>query len=246
MKSCVERRDRTPTVREWASYIPISKSNQESQMLHLIIKIMCVVVLAVSFSNAQKRYDISQYGRRIQLDGFLLEWRSDSAKNFDSNQLWSWDAINTPDGISGYLKSNHNLSCHDWTFTFRSQKSGAEKLTLHINQVPKELKNTFYQVDSPLFDSAGIVHVEWVIPWAAAVVNGGGSYEIDIKGFSNCGDSLQQIMITGNQNIKKPKSAWSGAAIRIVAIAALSIIFVLLRRTTRRRKSQKESPHQST
>jgi hypothetical protein len=202
-------------------------------------------VLAVSFTEAQKSYVISQHGRRIQLDGFLLEWKSDSAKSID-NLGWSWDATNTPDGISGYLKSNHSVSCRDWTFTFRSQNPGVEKLIIQVNQELKDQKNSLYKFDRPLFDSAAVVCVEWVIPWSAAGLGGDGVYKIDIQGASNCGDTLPQIMITGNQNIKKPKSAWSGTAIRIVAIAVLSIVFVFMRRTTRRRKSQKKSPHQST
>jgi hypothetical protein len=214
-------------------------------MLHRIIRLICIVVLAVSFTEAQKSYDISQHGRRIQLDGFLLEWKSDSAKSID-NVGWSWDAINTPDGISGYLKSNHSVSCRDWTFTFRTQNPAIEKLIIQIKQESNDQKNTFYQFDHPLFDSAGVVRVEWVIPWSAAGLGSDGKYKIDIQGASNCSDSLPQIMITGNQNIRKPKSAWSGTAIRIVAIAVLSIVFVFMRRTTRRRKSQKESPHQST
>lgn len=203
-------------------------------------------MLAVSFTQAQKKYDISQHGRRIQLDGFLLEWKSESAKTFDSNQEWSWDAINTTDGISGYLKSNHKLSCRDWTFAFRSQNPATEKLIIHVNQEPKDQKNSFYQLDRPLFDSTGIVCVEWVVPWNAVGIGSDGSYKINIQGFSNCGDSLPQIMITGNQNVNQTKSAWSGTAIRIVAIAVLSVIFVFTRRATRRRKSRKVSPHQST
>jgi hypothetical protein len=213
-------------------------------MLHRIINLICIIMLAVSFTQAQKKYDISQHGRRIQLDGFLLEWKSDSAKKFDGNQVWRWDAINTPDGISGYFESNSRLSCLDWTFTLRSQNSRAERLIIHTNQPQKEQKNSFYQLDRPLLDSAGLVSVEWVIPWSAVSVGGDGVYQVDIQGLSICGDTLPPIMITGNQTIKKSESMWKGTAIRVVAIAALSIIFVYMRRTTRRRKSQKESPHQ--
>jgi hypothetical protein len=238
----VETENQAPTVRV---LVFLSQPEQESQMLHRIIKLICVVLLAVSFTQAQKKYDISKHGRRIQLDGFLLEWKSDSAKNFNGNQEWSWDAINTPDGISGYLKSNHKLSCLDWTFTLQSQNPGIEKLIIHLNPQQKDQKNTFYQLDRPLFDSAGIASFEWVIPWSAAGIGGDGLYNIDIQGFSNCGDTLPSIMITGNKNIQKSESIWKGTAIRVVAIAVLSILFIYMRRTTRRRKSQKESPHQS-
>jgi hypothetical protein len=219
-------------------------SNKGVQMLHPTIKLICIIVLAASSTQAQKKYDISQHGRRIQLDGFLLEWKSDSAKNFDGNQEWRWDAINTPDGISGYLKSNHKLSCLEWTFIFRSQNPGVEKLYIHLDPQQKDQKNTFYQLDRPLFDSTGIASVEWVIPWSAAGIGGNGLYKIDIHGFSNCGDTLSPIMIIGDKNIQKSNSVWKGTAIRICAIAALSILFIYMRRTTRRRKSQKESPHQ--
>ena len=215
-------------------------------MIHLIIRTISILVLTISYTEAQNVYDISQHGRRIQLDGFLLEWKSESERPFGSNQEWGWNAVNTADGISGYFKSIDKVTCRDWVFTFQSQNTGAQELLIKINQELSLEKNTFYQLDRALFDSTGVVSVEWVIPWTAAGIGNDGSYKIDIQAASSCGDTLSQIVITGNQNIQKTKSAWSGTAIRIVAIAVLSIAFIFMRRKIRQRKTQKESPHQST
>jgi hypothetical protein len=203
-------------------------------------------VLTITCTEAQNVYDISQHGRRIQLDGFLLEWKSESEKTFGNNQEWGWNAVNTADGISGYFKSINKVTCRDWIFTFQSQNPGATELMIKINQELSMQKNTFYQLDRALFDSTGVVCVEWVVPWSTAGIGSDGSYKVDIQGASNCGDTLSPIIITGNQNIQQSKSVWSGTAIRIVAIAVLSGAFIFMRRKIRQRKTQKESPHQST
>jgi len=97
-----------------------------------------------------------------------------------------------------------------------------------------------------LFDSTGFVSVEWVLPWNAAGVNSAGMYNVAIQGFSSCKDTLLSMMLTGNKNVSKSKPVWNGTAIRVIAIAVLSITFVFMRRHIRRRTYQKESPHQST
>ncbi len=41
-------------------------------------------------------------GRKIQVDGFLLEWRDEDANVWPGSN-WRWDAVSTVDGVAGYV-----------------------------------------------------------------------------------------------------------------------------------------------
>lgn len=199
--------------------------------------VVFILILTATSSNSQQQYTIKEYGRRIQLDGFLLEWKQKSAHSWTDDQQWFWDAVNTPEGITGYFKSKSKQPCSIWTFTFNSQGC-ITPFIAHIDKGTLVEKQSFFAFDKQLLLTSGEIVVEWVIPWNKACLNGSGDYSLTFKGYDSCGNSLPAVTIVGNQKIRNSKSVWNGTAIRIFVIAVLTIVFIIMRRRIRRRRSQ--------
>lgn len=70
-------------------------------------KIIIVLIAALAatafdaFGADTKSVNIRQ-GRKIQVDGFLLEWKEADARSWP-NTAWLWDAVSTADGVAGYV-----------------------------------------------------------------------------------------------------------------------------------------------
>ncbi len=210
------------------------------------IKTFILVLFVFGCSVAQQNYFVKEHERRIQLDGFLLEWKSSSSKNWYKDSLWLWDVINTPEGITGYFKSKMTPECSDWTFTFKNNDNSRKFIIAIRKDTLNKGNSDFYQIDRQTLSTSGIVIVEWVIPWDSLKIDSSGLYKIHVTGVSACGDSLAEITMSGNQKISKSRSVWSGTAIRFVMIAVLAIVFIYMRRKVRKKRSRKKSPHQST
>ncbi len=195
--------------------------------------ILCLTAVS---DDAQQQFTINEHGRRIQLDGFLLEWKQKSAHPWTDNQQWFWDAVNTPEGITGYFKSKSKQPCSIWTFTFNSTRS----ITPFVVNIDKESvmkKHSYFEFDKQLLLDSGVIVVEWIIPWSKAGLNNSGDYSLTFRGYDSCGDSLPAITIAGNQKIRNLQSVWNGTAIRIVVIAVFSIVFIVMRQRIRRKRS---------
>jgi hypothetical protein len=211
-----------------------------------VIKI-CLVLSALFLCAGDldaTSYSLNGYGRKIQLDGFLLEWNSKIAHIWGSDSQFIWDAINTPEGIAGYIHSKSTVSCKKWNFSIKAENSSTEALLITVNKDSLVNQSSMYQIDLQSIENSGVITVEWLLPWNMAGVDSTGKYQLTLKGFSACGDSLQQISMTGSSKTPKTTSVWKGAAIRVVAIAALSVIFIMMRGKIRRKRDQKRSPHQ--
>lgn len=207
------------------------------------VKTLYFLFFVLSCSVAQQNYFVKEHGRRIQLDGFLLEWKSSSSKNWYEDSLWLWDVLNTPEGVTGYFKSKVTPECPDWTFIFKNYNN-SRKFIITIDTASK-LKPDFFQIDRQTLLNSGIVITEWVIPWDSLNIDSSGSYKIHVSGFSACGDTLADFTLSGSQKVSKSRSVWSGTAIRLVMIAVLAIVFIYMRGKVRKKRSRMGSPHQS-
>lgn len=215
-------------------------------MQNLNFRFIFFISIILFFGNDifAQNYSINRYGRKIQLDGFLLEWSSKTAHPWNSDSQFVWDAINTPEGLAGYLHSRYLPSCSKWTFLITSQNSSAEPLTIKIEKDSMLNRSSMYQVDIQAFVSSGLITVEWLIPWTKISVDNSGLYKLCLNGYSACGDSLHPIVLNGSKQSKKT-FVWRGTAIRAGVIAVLSVIFILMRGKIRRQMNQKGSPHRS-
>lgn len=197
----------------------------------LALYILCAFVI----SFAEQSISVEKYGRRIQLDGFLLEWNAQTAKPWkNNNQTWFIDAVNTEEGLAGYFRSDSSVSCSSWFFTF-SQPSVKQIFKI---QFPNS-GNEFYKSDPKLYDSLGIITIEWVIPWKQISYDSTGKYSLFITGNSNCGDSLPQFQISGFKDEKTVVNLIS-VIFRAGLIILLIVTYLILNAKIHNRKQRKK------
>jgi hypothetical protein len=203
------------------------------------LKIVTLLVLCILQSIiSQVVYDVKDNGRRIQLDGFLFEWKPSLAKSFGDNIEFVCDAFKTPEGLSGYCKSKNPVSCGDWTITVSNELNSEEIVKIRCLRSGIGEKNSYYQYDHERFVSSGQLIAEWVIPWEKLIGNTSDTFKLKFATVNVCSDTLPVLSLTGRMNSEK-KSIWSGTAFRAGIIAVLTIVFITLRRTIRKRTVRK-------
>lgn len=192
-------------------------------MIKQIITLSLLFTASICFS-ADQSVTVERYGKRIQLDSFLMEWNAKSARSFNdnNNRIWHFDAINTQDGLAGYIRSDSSVRCSSWVFTF-DPNSNSNTIQIEIPAAGNDL----YKYDKKLYDSLGMVSIEWLIPWNQIGLDSTGSYAFLLTGVSECGDTLQSLLITGTK-IEKKTIFSAALVIRTILILLLIILYIVL------------------
>ncbi len=214
----------------------IMKTFERVYMIPKIATLCFLFVVAISFS-ADQSITVDRYGRRIQLDSFLMEWNAKTAQIMkdNNNREWHFDAINTPEGLAGYFRSDSAAPCSSWTFIL-DPHSDVKTIQLKI---PTE-GNEFYKYDKKLYDSLKVIALEWLIPWEQIGYDSTGAYAFLLTGVSECGDSLPSLLITGTKTEKKAMFS-AALIIRAVLILLLIILYVVLNIKLRNRALKKKA-----
>jgi hypothetical protein len=182
--------------------------------------------------------------RRIQADGFLLEWRDADAKAWPGGSKWLWDAVSTVDGIAGYVSLdginvvpdsvNHgNGDCPEWLFTLRAV--GADR-SIDM-KLPGPPAGEFFAFDRGAFDADGSITAEWIVPWE--LLDGDSdadAYELSLSAVSKCADTLPPIPL----RVPAPGSPQppGGLLIRLIMLAAVAVLTVALMIIRGRKKTE--------
>ncbi len=204
------------------------------------LTIVALLLLSVLQSIvSQVVYEVKDNGRRIQLDGFLLEWKPSLAKPFGNNIEFVCDAFKTPEGLSGYCKSKNPVSCGDWTISVSNELNREEIVKIRCLRSGISEKSSYYQYDYERFVSSGQLVTEWVIPWEKLTDNTNDTFKLKFTTINACGDTLPVLSLTGKMKSSEKKNIWSGTAFRAGVIAVLTIVFIALRRTIRIRTNRK-------
>lgn len=199
-----------------------------------------LILISILFSTVDPDTEhsiiVNRYGRQTQLDGFLLEWNVQSAYTWkNKDRLWYVDVIATNEGLSGYIRSDSSVSCSSWTFSFR-QSSGKEPVLLKI----PPFESSIYKIDRKLFDSLGIVSIEWLIPWEHIVFDSTGDYRLSLTGSSDCGDSLSVLQISGGKNQEREGKSIVSLILRGMLIIVLIVIYILINTKIHERNQRKK------
>ena len=198
---------------------------------------------AQSYSAPANEVDIDRAGRRIQLDGFLMDWNEGARRPWPGSNEWFWDAINTPEGVAGYFYGAAPR-CSSCTFYI-----DARRLTGEPRKMSSKVRGKtggFYAVNQARGDSSSALTVEWIIPWDSVAVDSAGTYVINLAGTSACGDTLQPLLITGSMKSQKREGPLPPHfASRLLQFALLLGVFIWLqfrvRKTNHHRGSLRRS-----
>ena len=190
-------------------------------------------------SASQQCLLVDRAGRAIQVDAFLLEWKEEDSKKFEQGAfVFTWDAINTPQGLAGYIWYEYSDTCFMSAVNFLVQTGNPDthmKMILDTAMSGPE----FYALDKSVKGSATSVTAEWLIPWDSISVNPEGRYEIDLAVYNSCNDTLKHVTLSGHHLIKKSsgKNYSRRIVMQVISIAILLALFIMLK--SRAKKLQK-------
>ncbi|MGA3051189.1 MAG: hypothetical protein ABSE00_04630 [Chitinispirillaceae bacterium] len=215
---------------------------KQSRFMSLImLSLMGLGCSGMTSGNAQA--ESIRSGRSIQLDGFLIDWQEKTRHQWAGSATWFWDAAATPEGVAGYF-TNQWASCSSWTMYVVVR--GLSRPSWEMKASKGNAHSDWYRTRFIYHDGVNAITLEWLIPWDSLAVDSCGAYAIHIAGYSDCGDSLASLHLTGNIHALTRKiSLLRMFAVRLIVIAILLGFFIGLqfvdRQKTRRRGSLRRS-----
>ncbi len=187
---------------------------------------MCgaLALSAVAVYAGQHTFTVEKEGRRIQRDGFLLEWRLDRAERVDSRFDVRLDAMDTPEGLAGYVRYTSHDTCKGWTLRFYP-RIGVWRRFVEMTVDSVGRPDALFAIDTVLTHSAVHVAVEWMLPWDTLALDSTGAYQIGLTLSSGCGDTLDPILVSGTHMTRPYRGIWTP---RIIAqLCVIGVLFAL-------------------
>ena len=176
-------------------------------------------------------------GRRIQLDGFLIDWQEKTRRQWAGSTTWFRDAAATQEGVAGYF-TNQSAPCSSWTMYIAAR--GLIRPPWEIRTSNGNAHTGWYRTRHTYHDGVNAITIEWLIPWDSLAVDSCGAYAIHIVGHSDCGDSLEPLYLTGNIYAVIGKSSLPRIfSVRFIVLVVMLGLFIglqyVVRKKTRRR-----------
>jgi hypothetical protein len=201
-----------------------------------------VLLLSNIPSSSLDTLSISSSGRRIQLDGFLLDWVEKGRHVWKNSNGWVWDAVNTPEGLAGYFHCGM-VACSSWTFYADLHRLKTQPWRMSLGD-SSQSGNAGFKAARNARDTMFSITFEWVVPWDSLTLDSNGAYAVHIAAESGCADTLDPFLIVGRMGTADSAlpPRFTERVVLIVVLLAVFIAFQLaMRKKTRRRGSLRRS-----
>lgn len=185
---------------------------------------------------------VSKSGRRIQLDGFLIDWAEKGRQVWKGSGGWVWDAVNTPEGVAGYFHCGM-IACSSWTFYADLHRLKTPPWEMPLGDSSQSGDAGFKAVRTAR-DTMYSITFEWVIPWDSLTCDSSGAYAVHIAAESKCADTLDPFLIAGNKE-RAISALPPRFTSRIVLIVVLLAVFIALQLAVRKKTRRKGSLRRS-
>jgi hypothetical protein len=210
----------------------------------MIVALMCA---ASALAASRRDVAINTYGRPIQRDGFLLEWRLQKSGLMDERHNVRWDATNTAEGLAGFVRCPV-LCASYWTFQFFPWP-GSGKRHIEMNLDTSAVHGSFFatSLEAKIPGGTDTAVAEWLLPWDSLATDSSGRYQVGIYAFSSQGDTLLPLILSGKRPAAQQSSgvtqtlANPGVLKRIVFIGVLLILYIGLRMVIKPGRKRKET-----
>jgi|WetSurMetagenome_2_1015567.scaffolds.fasta_scaffold16751_4 hypothetical protein len=207
-------------------------------------KILSVVLVLLPFFSAYSldTASISTSGRRIQLDGFLLDWVEKGRHVWKNSHGWVWDAVNTPEGLAGYFHCGM-VACSSWTFYADLHRFKTRPWNMALGD-SSQSGDAGFKAARTARDTMFSITFEWIIPWDSLALDSSGAYAVHIAAESGCADTLDPFLIVGRMGtaVSALPPRFTQRVVLIVVLLAVFIALQLaMRKKTRRRGSLRRS-----
>lgn len=205
------------------------------------LKVAGVILVCIFLAQSadQLRFAVDKTGRSIQVDAFLLEWNEEDSDTINQGVFsFIWDAVNTPEGLAGYIWYKHKDTCSLSSFKIYPRISSMDRyMTMVMDTAVAE--PGFYAIEKSIKEGIPSVTAEWIIPWDSISIDDDGQYSVGLTATSSCEDTLKPITLFGKYTIEQGESGnmTTRIALQVISIAVLLAVFLMLR--ARAKKLQK-------
>jgi hypothetical protein len=188
---------------------------------------------------AQTIFNVAESGKRIQRDGFLLDWKVENSVSLIPDTSLVICAINTPEGLAGYLKYSGKAECSSWKTGLYS-RAGVRQHPIEISFGDTAVSAQQFTIDKAFHDSLVSITAEWILPWEWVAPDSDGHYEVGLLCANDCRDSSLTCIIKGTHSDSRPATARSSGLInQAILTAGLLGIYLYLRARTKKYANKK-------
>ena len=191
--------------------------------------VIFLIVSCAYLALAGDTVRVDRHGRRVQVDGFLLEWDGAAAQRWGGSS-WSWDAVNTVEGVAGYFALRTPPECASWVFTIAIPDTGK---TFEM-RIPEQAAGDFFAFDRSSYESENTYAAEWLIPWSAFGDGDIHIYTLVLNAASACVDESADTLPTTVLTIHRAPPPTGSSSAYIVMMVSVTILTVILMARRRR------------
>ncbi|MBN1757646.1 MAG: hypothetical protein JW863_04980 [Chitinispirillaceae bacterium] len=208
-------------------------------LIPLLLLTVCAVTAGGTIDTVH--VDPIRESRKIQLDGFLMEWSPATAAQWGSDTSWRYDVMATPEGIAGYLRVRLTQGCARVRLCFSPDSGDSAAITLPVDSAASA---TYFRVDRSMIGEDSTCTVEWLFPWPAGHNPVMTPFSLSVAG--TCGEKGMLPVLHFTCRYQKKKSGRTFGLIgRILLIGVLGALYLIVQAKIRNQSRRKESPRQS-
>jgi hypothetical protein len=202
---------------------------------------LCAVLLmcACAIPRVDAQPSLLRQGRPVQCDGFLLEWIERDARLLGDTAVW-WDAMQTPDGLAGYVRFRPTVRCAP--DAVRLMWSDSTVADFGVRTVSADSALYTARADS----STREIVLEFSAPLDRFRLDSTGAFSASLVAIDTCGSLLGASILRGQV---QRQSAWQVVARRVqgqvLLIAGLLAVYLFFYLRIRQRTRRTQSPRQS-
>ncbi len=203
--------------------------------------LVVVLLLCIQWEKVPSRQSIvvESYGRSIQVDGFLMEWREEHVDTFSGTVSFMWDIMNTTKGLVGYFRFRYADSCGKIGIRVYPRLSAMHKFQT-MDSDTSSIEGLVYAVDKSGTEKDTAVVIEWLLPWELVVPDSSsGEYETGMIAYNGCGDTTEPIILTGSTMEDQGRIINDKIKMQIVSIIVLLALFAVFKMKAQKYKKRR-------